>query len=162
MKTARLLLWVSVACASLSFSCRRSNVVASVNENELFTLKYGNFEDELNLFNLSQAGDVRTYMTMRDGFFYVANGESKKIMEFNSYGDLLSLYYNDEVTKTPSFANDTVENSTKKAVAYPFNTLGPIAVDSRKYLYAVDTLPEAREEHDTQKRLLLNFQKALL
>lgn len=143
--------------AALFFSCHRSNVVASVNENALFTLKYGNFEDELNLFNLSQAGDVHTYMTMRDGFFYIANGESKKIMEVNSYGDLLSLYYNDEVTKAPSFANDSAKSSTKKAIAYPFSTLGPIAVDARKYLYAVDTLPPERQEQDTKNRLLLNY-----
>lgn len=137
-------------------SCRRSNVVAAVNENTLFTLKYGNFEDELNLFNLSQAGSVNTYMTMRDGFFYIANGESKKIMELNSYGDLLSLYYNDEITKNPSLANDNGENSTKKAVVYPFNTMGPIAVDSRKFLYVADTLPPERQERDTEKRLLLS------
>ncbi|MCR5724291.1 MAG: hypothetical protein K6G80_04300 [Treponema sp.] len=136
-------------------SCRRSSVV-SVGENELFTLSYGSFEDELNLFTLSGTGTVNTYMAMRDGFFYIANGESKKIMELNSYGDLLSLYYNEEVTKAPSFAERNAVNAAKKAVAYPFNTLGPIAVDSRKYLYAVDTLPQSRQEHDAGKRLLLN------
>ena len=138
------------------FSCHRSNVVASVNENQLFTLAYGNFEDQLNLFNLSQAGTINTYMTMRDGFFYIANGESKKIMELNSYGDLLSLYYNEDVTKNPTLAENNAENSTKKAVAYPFNTLGPVAVDSQKHLYAVDTLPPERQERDAEKRLLLS------
>ena len=70
-------------------SCHRGAVV-SVGENELFRLEYGSFEDELNLFSLSGTGSVNTYMAMRDGFFYIANGESKKIMELNSYGDLLS------------------------------------------------------------------------
>ncbi len=90
----RFSFFLLVAVLLLSVSCRRSGVVASVSERKLFSLKYGSFEDELNLFNLSQAGDVRTYMAMRDGFFYVANGEAKKIMELNSYGDLLTLYYN--------------------------------------------------------------------
>lgn len=137
-------------------SCSKSNQVHSVSENALFTLGYGNFEDELNLFDLAGTGNVRTYMTMRDGFFYIANGESKKILELNSYGDLLSLYYNDEVLKDVAFAGKDSLNSTKKAISYPFNTLGPVAVDSRKYLYAVDTLPIERQERDVSKRLLLS------
>ncbi len=102
-------------------------------------------------------------MTMIDGFFYIANGESKKIMELNSYGDLLTLFYNSENTKTPSFASSmegedtSLVNSTKKAVEYPFNNPGPLAVDSRKCLYAVDVLPAERQENDTQNRLLLNY-----
>ena len=33
---------------------------------------------------------------MQDGFFYISNGLSGKVMEFNSYGDILNLYYNEE------------------------------------------------------------------
>ncbi len=144
-------------------SCTRTNGVASISEKELFTINYGSFEDELNLFNLSSFGSINTYMTMIDGFFYIANGESKKIMELNSYGDLLTLYYNSENTKTPSFASSITDedsslvNSTKKAIEYPFNNPGPLAVDSRKCLYAVDVLPSERQENDTQNRLLLNY-----
>ncbi len=149
---------ISALMISLLLSgCYRSNVVASVGENQLFDLHYGNFEEELNLFDLSGTGSVNTFMTMRDGFFYIANGESKKIMELNSYGDLLSLFYNEEFTNSPSFSSKNAESSTKKAIAYPFNTLGPIAVDSRKYLYAVDTLPVERQEVDKENRLLLQY-----
>lgn len=154
-------------CAAFSFfllnSCTRTNGVASISEKELFTINYGSFEDELNLFNLSSFGSINTYMTMIDGFFYIANGESKKIMELNSYGDLLTLFYNSENTKAPSFASSMADedsssvNSTKKAVEYPFNNPGPLAVDSRKCLYAVDVLPAERQENDTQNRLLLNY-----
>lgn len=161
MRTNRTGLLMSLAlCAASSaclLSCSRSKTVASIRENNLFTINYGSFEDEINLFNLSSSGSVNTYMTMLDGFFYIANGESKKIMELNSYGDLLSLYYNEDTTKTPSFASDSSVNSTKKAIAYPFNTLGPIAVDSKKSIYAVDTLPFERQEIDTDNRLLLNY-----
>ncbi len=147
-------------CGSLFFSfvsCSRSKTVASVKGNELFTINYGSFEDELNLFNLSSTGSINTHMTMLDGFFFIANGESKKIMELNSYGDLLSLFYNEEITKKPSFASENSLNSTKKAIAYPFNTLGPLTVDSKKTLYAVDTLPAERQEFDTENKVLLNY-----
>ena len=138
-------------------SCSKSRAVHSVSENSLFKLGYGNFEDELNLFDLAKTGSIRTYMTMRDGFFYIANGEAKKILELNSYGDLLSLYYNEEVLKDVTFAGKDSVNSTKKAISYPFNTLGPVVVDSRKYIYAVDTLPTERQERDSKARLLLSF-----
>lgn len=147
------LLLVSV----LFTACFNSGQVHSVSENLLFKLDYGNFEEELNLFDLAKTGSVRTFMTMRDGFFYIANGESKKILELNSYGDLLSLYYNEETLKNVTFAGKNSINSTKKAIQYPFNNLGPITVDSRKYIYAVDSLPPERQEHDTSNRLLLSY-----
>ena len=158
-KNAVFSMYALCALCVLTFSllsCTKSNQVHSVNENALFTLDYGSFEDELNLFDLAKTGSVRTYMTMRDGFFYIANGEAKKILELNSYGDLLSLYYNDEVLKDVAFASKDSLNSTKKAISYPFSTLGPLALDARKYLYAVDTLPLERQERDVTKRLLLS------
>ncbi|MBQ4378477.1 MAG: hypothetical protein II821_04700 [Treponema sp.] len=149
-------LFLLILLSCLFVSCSKSGAVHSVNETSLFKLDYGNFEDELNLFDLAKTGNIRTYMTMRDGFFYIANGEAKKILELNSYGDLLSLYYNDEVLKDVAFAGKNSINSTKKAIAYPFNTLGALAVDSRKYIYAVDTLPTERQERDVSARLLLS------
>ena len=154
---AKTAIFVAASAALSLVSCSKGGQLHSVSENDLFTINYGNFEDELNLFDLAKTGSIRTYMTMRDGFFYIANGESKKILEMNSYGDLLSLYYNDEVLKNVAFAGKNSINSTKKAVSYPFNTLGPLAVDSRKYIYAVDTLPVERQEHDAENRLLLSF-----
>ncbi|MBR1403242.1 MAG: hypothetical protein IJ558_03620 [Treponema sp.] len=153
----KILFCAVCALALFLLGCSKSDSVHSVSENALFTLNYGNFEDELNLFDLAKTGSVRTYVTMRDGFFYIANGEARKILELNSYGDLLSLYYNDEVLKDVAFAGKNALNSTKKAISYPFNTLGPVAVDSRKYIYAVDTLPVERQERDANARLLLSF-----
>ncbi len=107
------------------------------------------------MFNLSEKGTVDTYFTMKDGLFFIANGESKKIMELNSYGNLLSLFYNPEYNPTPSFGSDPNIKATKKAVAHQFNTLGPVSVDSRKWIYAVDTLPSERQEFDVENHLLL-------
>ncbi len=141
-----ILLISCIASFALS-GCSRSGVVATLNENELFNLNYGSFEDELNLFDLSKHEQVNTYMTMRDGFFYIANGEAKKILEFNSYGDLLTVIYNeDSNVMPPAFRSDSNKVSMKKSVSYPFNTLGPIVVDSRKYIYVVDTLTPEKQE----------------
>ena len=86
---------------------------------------------------------------MRDGFFYIANGESKKIMEMTSYGDLVRLYFNSDANPEPSFmSQDNAVSATRKATIYPFNQLGAIAVDNRQYLYAVDELPVERQELD--------------
>ncbi len=148
-----------VPCFSFSvflFSCGKSSLVHSLNENKLFELGYGNFEDELNLFDLAQNGSVRTYMNMCDGFFYVANGESKKIIELNSYGDLLSIYYNADYVKNFAPSDKKYGKSARKSISYPFNTLGPVSVDSKKCIYVVDTLPYERQEKDSDRRLLLS------
>lgn len=52
---------------------------------------------------LNATGAVNTAIAMRDGFFYVSNGESQKILELNSYGDLLTLYHNPETNPAPLF-----------------------------------------------------------
>ncbi|HAH62939.1 MAG TPA: hypothetical protein DCL73_12685 [Treponema sp.] len=131
-------------------SCRRSNVVESVDENELFSIPYGNFEDQLNMFDLTDVGNIHTTMTMRDGFFYIANGEAGKIMELNSYGDLLTLYYNED-SGSGTFTKD---KSKHMPIAYPFNSPGAITVDSRKYMYVVSTMPKERQEEDETGTLL--------
>lgn len=156
---------VKVLCPCLLllcfFSCERSDIVTSLEEKKLFSLQYGNFEDELNLFSLSSYTPVQTSIQMTDGFFYIANGESKKVMEFNSYGDLISIYYNSDVNPEPAFALEQTDGQTsvtaaRKAVEYPFNSLGDIAVDTKKNLYIVDKLPVERQERDVENRLLLS------
>ena len=137
-------------------SCTEKRAVSVLKDDTVFTLQYGNFEDELNVFDFSDIGSIRTSIAMRDGFFYIANGESKKIMELNSYGDLLKLYYNEENNLVPSFANNSsATDNTRKAISYPFNEITSLALDSKKCLYVVDRLPLERQEQDTEKRLVL-------
>ena len=142
-------LLVAFAFISVFCGCRKGKIVSSVEKENLFELNYGTFEDELNVFNMSSAGNINTSISMQDGFFYILNGESKKIMEMNSYGDLLALYYNPQENPRPSFSENASDiNSTRTAVPYSFNEVSKIAVDSRKYLYAVDKLPLNRQETD--------------
>ncbi len=151
-----------VSAAVLAFpllfaSCRKNRGIVTLEETEVFSLEYGNFEDELNLFNFNEVGNINTSVVMRDGLYYVANGEAKKIMEMNGYGELLNLYYNADYNPTPSFgAHEKNQSTTRKAIVYPFNEISAITVDSRRYLYVVDKLPPERQEMDTERRQLLS------
>jgi hypothetical protein len=152
-------LWGSFVCicivvSVLNFSsCSRSDEVQSVAEVKLFTLPYGNFDNQLNMFDLSNVGNINTVMTMRNGFFYIANGESKKIMELNSYGDLLTLLYSDD-SNGNTVPADVKSTSIKKPFNFPVDFSGSIAVDSKKRIYITGTLPEERQERDEDENLL--------
>lgn len=127
--------------------CNRNNSIQSLNENELFTLNYGNFEEQLSITDLNQVGAVRIGITMRDGFFYIADGDAKKIMELNSYGDMLSLFYNeDSEIKTLLEKSKRPAESIHREISYPFDYPGMMAVDSNKQIYAVCTIPKNRQE----------------
>ena len=148
---------LSVSVLGLLTGCGEGKSVSLLERNEVFSLGYGSFEDELNLQNLSGVGEIATSLVMKDGFFYIANGESKKIMEMNSYGDLITFYYNEDANPAPPYGKaGAKETSTRKAVPYPFNEISCIAVDSRKYLYAVDKLPLERQEQDAAKKHVLS------
>ncbi len=137
-----------------------SHKSTTLSENQLFSIKYGSFENEILLYNINKVGDINTNIAMRDGFFFIANGESKKIIEMNSYGNVLNLFYNPESNPAPAFAdekeNTRLNVATQRATEYPFNDIGAIAVDSRKYLYVVDTLPLERQQQDDENSLHLS------
>ena len=143
-------------------SCKKSQSVASVKREKLFALDYGAFEEQLNLAGgLNATGAVNTDIAMRDGFFFISNGESQKILGLNSYGDLLTLYHNPESNPLPLFdASDSRRNnlsknvSTRKTVEHPFNSPSLLALDSRRYVYVVESLPKERRELSDNKILL--------
>lgn len=133
-------------------------------------MSYGNFENQLNLFDLADKGNlIPTELSMQNGFFYISNGQSKKILEMNSYGELLSLYYNKEENPIPLFnstdlnSNSTHRNlgiSTKKIIDYPFNKPSHICVDGNQQIYVVELLPIERQENENQtilRQVVLRF-----
>jgi hypothetical protein len=141
--------------------CAKPPVTGEIPADLRFTLKYGNFEDEINLFTAS--GDVNTFVVMRDGLFYIVNGESRKIMQFNSYGDLLTFHYNSDATPAPAFEHprgaaptNEAGQATQRSERYPFINPGLLAVDKRKHLFVVDQVPPERQERDLSQRLLLS------
>ncbi len=129
-KTSFICLFLSIFGLFFLPCCHRNNVVPSIRRDDLFSLKYGSFENQLNLFDLSEIGNnINTTIAMKNGFFYISNGESKKILEMNSYGDLLTLYYNSQKNPSPLFNSSNInatgnqvktqEISTKKIIDYP-------------------------------------------
>ena len=148
------------------FSCGGNKPIFALKKQDLFDLQYGNFENELKLFNLRQSTPVNTRLIMHDGFFYLANGEAGKIMQLTSYGDLIGILYNEDKNPVPSFVDlsgnktqSALEHqgtvSTQKSVVYPFNEIGPIAVDSQKRLDAADILPRDRYVYDDKTKTWL-------
>ena len=136
-------------------SCTKSDSVQSISETELFSLPYGNFEEQLSVTDLNDVGNVRFGIAMQDGFFYIVNGESKKILELNSYGDLLTLFYNED-SQIANLLNNSKRpaKSIHHEIAYPFDYTGKIAVDSNKTVYTVCSTPWNRQEKSDDGKTL--------
>lgn len=137
------------------FSCSKSETIQSIGETQLFELNYGKFAQQLSVSDLNNFGIVRYGISMQDGFFYIADGESQKIMELNSYGDLLTLFYNDDSETAKLLKNSTrPEESIHHEISYPFDYLGPIAVDSEKTIYVASAIPKDRQEQSDDNSVL--------
>ena len=141
-------LFLAAIIIIVTFSaCSRNNTIQSISETELFSLNYGNFEEQLSVTDLNQIGDIRLGISMRDGFFYIVDGFSKKIMELNSYGDMLSLFYNEDSNTSDIIQRyDNLAESIFHEISYPFDYPGQIALDSNKCIYTVCTIPRNRQE----------------
>ena len=117
----------------------------TLEKESLFFLKYGKMEDQLDLQMTGEAISHKTRLSMRGGLFLLSNGASNKVMEFTSYGDLLTLYYNGADNPQPillqSIANDD-RITTRSAYEYAFNELGEIATTNDNMLLIEDTVPE--------------------
>ncbi|PIE97979.1 MAG: hypothetical protein CR988_05685 [Treponema sp.] len=126
---------------------------------ELFTLNYGNFEDQLNFFTSeNNTFGYDAHITMNDGLIYTSNSAGQKILKTSSYGDLLSVYYNPETNPTPTFlseSNEEEEISTRQAIKHLFNSCTFLSVSNSKHLYVVDTVPNERIEFDNDENIAL-------
>ena len=142
-----LLAMVIVLSGLIFTSCLGNETVQSISETELFSLPYGNFEEQLSVSDINDVGNVRFGIAMQDGFFYIVNGESKKILELNSYGDLLTLFYNeDSQTARLLEKSNRPDKSIHHEISYPFDYPGMVAVDSNKNVYTVCSIPWDRQE----------------
>ncbi len=150
-----------------TFSCSRNQTIATIKEEKLFTLNYGKYENELQLFNLANLGYINTKLCMKDGFFFISDDNAKKIMQMTSYGDLIGIIYNPETNPEPSFLRkiQTSQNknadsqskitTTQTAQKHLFNQLSNISVDSEKNIFVVDQISEERQEQDLQTKTIL-------
>jgi hypothetical protein len=157
MMVSRIFLFAALGC--VLFSCADS-ARENLPREELFAVGIGKMEDEIDLFQFRDAANLyRTSLYMRDGLFYVGSGASFKVMEFTSYGDLLSMYYNPDENPEPVILRNTSSGgmvSNRRAYPYAFQVVGAIGVSSGKVLYVEDTLPQEREVADEGLGIKLN------
>ena len=153
----------------LNFSCSRNQTISTIKEENLFSLNYGKYENELQLFNLANLGNINTKIFMKDGFFFIADDNAKKIIQTTSYGDLLGIIYNPETNPEPSFVRkitnsnaigSSTENYSQKTITqsaqkHPFNNISNLAVDSEKNIFVVDQITAERQEQDLQNKTIL-------
>jgi hypothetical protein len=151
------LIAVVLACTG----CRRQNASSIIERHHQFSMPIGKMEDQIDLIQLpGQSFNQSIDLEMKNGLFFISNGVSKKIMEFSSYGDLLTLFYNENANPAPVLLSGeggegTVSN--RKAFAYPFNEVGEIAVSAGGMLYVQDTVANDRRVWDeTLKTQLRN------
>lgn len=161
MKKNKLL---AICIISLLFASCNSGSLQVLNEETLFTLNYGNFEEQISIHDLNKVGDIRSGIAMRDGFFYIVDGYLEKTMELNSYGDLLSIFYNDD-SVTAELINKSLKSADtiRNPLSFPFDYPGHIAVDSNKCIYTACSIGKTRqeigEEGLVQNQLILRFER---
>jgi hypothetical protein len=148
---------VCVAALALA-GCQRKGIEELVST-ELFSLSMGKLEDQVDLFQFENALVERTNsVTMRDGWFYIANASAGKIMVFSSYGDLIFLLYNPQTNPAPTILGP-VDPSAGSA-----DSRGKVAVASDRTLYVEDAVAEAKAVKDTDRgvtrsRVILRFDR---
>jgi hypothetical protein len=148
--------------------CQRKGIEELVSS-ELFSLSMGKMEDQIDLFQFENAMvEHANSLTMRDGWFYVANGNAGKVMVFSSYGDLIFLLYNPQTNPAPTNLGPSDVNApevtTRGFVAYPFADIGHVAVASDRTLYVEDAVPDVKSVKDTDRgvtrsRAILRFDR---
>jgi len=148
-----------IAVLLIANGCK-NNEIGSVEREDLFSLEIGPMEDQIALFKLDgNRGIRRTGFTMRDGLFYIADGNGGKIVRYNTYGDLLFMIYNEETNPPPMTLRTNIsddEQATRWAYTYPLEEPGWITVDSKKHIYVEDRLPVHEQTIDPDTRLLLD------
>jgi len=162
MKLKKALLLTSIfVILILFFASCRINTAGSVEREDLFTLEIGPMEDQIALYRLDGSRGIRRIgFTMHDGSFYIADGNSGKIVRYNSYGNLLFMIFNEETNPAPATPLMTniseYEQATRWAYSYPLEEPGWIAVDSRRHIFVEDRLPQHDLRYDPETRVLLD------
>lgn len=165
-----------VCISSLFISCSDKKTTKTLEREDLFSLQYGNFENEINLSRMEQSSYSAANLCLNNGIFFLSNTVSKKILKTSFYGDLLSIYYNPQTNPDPDFYNEgnsaaytqkakgETESSdgkaasivgTRTAVTYPFNNCTFLQATNLEYLYVVDTVPTERIQFDNVENIAL-------
>lgn len=116
-------------------------------------------EDQVELYLDDGVVREKTRVAMRSGLIYVASGYGSRIMEFTSFGDLVTLYYNPDTNPRPvMLQSERVGEGLANRVAheYPFNVVGEIAVMSDSTILVEDQVPDRIAVYDEELGVRLN------
>ena len=125
----------------------------------LFSLSYGKSEDELTFFHESGMKLPEARVAMSGGIVYVGTKQGRKVMKFNSYGDLIGLFYNDETNPEPVLLSSGLPEeyvSTRQAFPYPLSNIGDISVTREHRILVQDEINEQRQEFDPELDAMLD------
>lgn len=151
MRIARLAVLTLAAIVPLA-SCADRKTVQVLQREQLFTIGYGVLEDQLNLFSVPGGGPpLKTSLAMRDGIFFISNGNAAKLLTLSSFGDLLAMVYNPERNPKPAILKEETGATGlqgRSAKEYAFNAPGEITVDSKRTVFVADRVPEERRSYD--------------
>lgn len=132
----------------------------------LFELSLGRGEDQIDLIQMANVPfNKKSRIVMKDGLIYIGNGNSNKVMEFSSYGDILSLYYNPNENPEPVLLTNTSgegRSSNRNAYSFNFRNTGEIAITNNNHLLVEDNVPDNRTDYDETtgsnlNRIVLRF-----
>ena len=163
-KFIRLQIFILIIFSLVSLiSC---NSESGMERKILFELALGKGEDQIDLIQMANIPfNKKSRIVMKDGLIYIGNGNSNKIMEFSSYGDILSLYYNPNENPEPVLLTNTSRegrSSNRNAYSFNFRNTGEIAITKGNHLLIEDTVPDSRTDYDettdsTLNRIVLRF-----
>ena len=149
-----------IAFAAVALATCAPGGMDTIQRESLFSLDIGPMEDQIALYSLEGNGMKRhAEIAMRDGFFYITDSNGGKVVQYNSYGALLFMIYNDETNPAPiSLGTKAADGTqvTRWAFTYPLRSAGKIAVDSRKHIYVEERLPYERHDFDGENKALLD------
>lgn len=133
-------------------SCPEKEGTRVLQRQDLFTLSLGTMDDELDFFSREGVSfSLKTDIFMKDGFYYIANGNGRKVMKFTSFGNLLQ--------KIPSETRPEGGLELLGDNRWSFNMPGRICISSEDKIYVEDTLPKEKHivkihEKDQDKNVL--------
>ena len=108
---------------------------------ELFSLSLGPLDEQLDLFRIGgSAARHATRISMRDGLFYIVNGNARKVLQLSSYGDLLLIIYDPHDNPAPVGLAATA--ATRLAVPHTWHDPSHLAVDSGQRIFVADEAPD--------------------
>ena len=154
MNRQKYILTALIVSSLVLSGCGRNGSSDMIERRHQFSMAIGKMEDQIDLIQIpGQPFQQSIDIVMRNGLYYISDGAARKVMEFSSYGDLLTLHFNESVNPAPVLlGEDTGDGRTvnRKAFGYPFSELGGIAVTASGMLLVEDALAEDRHIWDEE------------